>query len=606
MRCAAPVLLALLVGCSVSTLQLQGAQPPALPPFAGEVVAVSSPKPAKAMRFRPGVESTGVLDLRVIPGDDLAVTLRERGDGCEVYVRGMVVASTRPAASSAATFAPRLFAGGGLESMAKAMTESASAATPECGALSPARPAPECVTPAGEATPCGTAGAVRLWPPALRPETILSDASSRRGGTSVPAAWRGHPLIKSLDVVGDRLWVAFGAGLMGFDVGGARVRRLATVDGFARSGDPADSGLLSFPPVSEQLNFIFDIDAERLGTVDVVFVSGKPPVGPSVWTYDGISLVQRYQDAGGSAVDVEIVEHGGTLYGLAIGQDGISLYDLTAAAARTSPCLDDQGETCPGVYIGRIPGHRTGRTVGGDAVVRGDRLYVVHSASGVGSPVIASVTLPPRVTGGVIPAATLWTGTDIGQDVDQPLFFERAGAAYLAYAQGTTVRVHQVDACLDLDGCASLPPAVWSAAVPNPWSTGQYHLTYSEDGGRAFLYLGQDGSRNAAGIGLDRLWDVTGIGDGVVTDLSAGGGTYTDPCNGTRVDYLGRYNMGNHVGVNEFHPRHAVVAGGRLYRAGESLLDVHALTLPPPGEPEDDGVIFHDGFERGDTAAWKR
>ncbi|NIS34889.1 MAG: hypothetical protein GWN79_21345, partial [Actinobacteria bacterium] len=79
-------------------------------------------------------------------------------------------------------------------------------------------------------------------------------------------------------------------------------------------------------------------------------------------------------------------------------------------------------------------------------------------------------------------------------------------------------------------------------------------------------------------------------------EVTASGGSYTDPCNSATIRYWSHYYPRNFHGLNTMVPRIGKLSSeGYFYRAANSILDVHFFDL---------GLLFADGFESGDSDRW--
>ncbi|MCP4658750.1 MAG: hypothetical protein GY856_25340 [bacterium] len=463
-----------------------------------------------------------------------------------------------------------------------------------CGDGSPAYPVPECRDrTTTDEVDCGQANAVRLWPTNLRPglpsEYLpeIRDTTDRIGGLTVPGAKSGHELFKSVDIVGDKLYVAYNAGIQVWDIGGNNAEsplRLVYRDGWMGQ-------FLSFPPVSEQLTFVEDIAARHLtGTSkDLVVVSGKILVGPSIWTYDtgSYQITPHYQDTGTIARQVRIAELGGVYYMFAATDDGIAVYNASLALNLPSPCIDDAGTVCSGVYLGLFPDQILGRFL--DVLEANGKIYVTSSY-----PIVMPLEIW-EVGSPVIPgdADRKFDGASLGGGVRGTAMFEHSGTYYLSLVQDDTIKIFPIDDCLDSNGCTDLGTPVVSWPVSSTWSSIEQFLTYSESNGTPFLYYGLN-TFNIDGPGVEQLLDLTLLGSGSVTVITASGGTYVDQCNGKTIDYWGDYHHRNDHGMRTFHPRVGKFSGSYFYRAAQSILDVHVRGVPPTEDPTVTAVVLGD------------
>ncbi len=489
----------------------------------------------------------------------------------------------------------------------------------DCGTAgdrSPAVPVPQCVTVEGLAVACSSPGAIRLWPEDLRPASGIPanrDSTDRVGGIGVPGAVRGWELYKSVDIVtaegASRLYSAYNAGIQVWDIA-TDPANPGLLD--FRDGWPIPDGFghfLSFPPVSEQLAFIEDIAGLNLDAqTDLVAASGKIPVGPSIWHYDiaATAFTQKYQDVGTAARQVRLAQvANGTVYLFVATDDGVVVYNATAAGNLLEPCLDDAGSSCPAVYRGLLPGILLGRYIDVVRNPANDRVYVV-TTDGNFMPLEIWELADPNFPEGAVrrfEALSLL-------DARGPALFVYDGHFYLALEHDHQLKIFLVDDCVDGGGCSLGAGSVEAAIDPlplrdNPANT--EFLTYSEGaGGTPFLYYGVSVG-NLQGPDVDQLFDLSALeppGAGPLpqlTELTAGGGSYDDPCNGEAVRYWSHYYPRNAHGLRSIVPRIGKMSPENyFYRAANSILDVHLYdgsATPLPG-------IFSDGFESGDTSRW--
>lgn len=451
----------------------------------------------------------------------------------------------------------------------------------ECGPRSPAFPVEE--------TQFTSEGVVRLWPGGFRPgrpgEQLPPDRDStdRIGGLTVPGARSGHELFKGVDIVGDHLLVAYNAGLQVWDIGTdpERPRRLRIKDGWM--GD-----FFWFPPVSEQLNFIEDVAGVELpdGRL-LIALAGKAPVGPSVWVFGGGQLTQVYQDRGTVARSVRLEAVGGRWYLIASSDkagEAPRAYDASRMLELGS-CSDQAGSPC-GVLRGWIPSPHEVSFI--DTRTRGGKLYV--ASSGLFWPLEMWEVANPEAPGIAFQSLSLGTG------YEGVAFFEVGGISYLAAARGDLLSVWEIESCF---GEACSPRLVVSEVLrPGIFRS----VSFSESEGAPFLHVGVEAP--TGGSQLEYLFDVSGVAEGVIAEVTAGGETYTDPCSGGQVGYWSAYYPANENGLREFRPRMGKFGGRYFYRAGETVLDVHvregeappraAFTWSPQVPGEGETVSFQD------------
>lgn len=476
-----------------------------------------------------------------------------------------------------------------------------------CGESSPARAVAKCVDASGTPISCGAFNAIQLWPVGFRPGGVDDatidpnplpmnrDTTDRVGGLTVPGSRSGHEIFRSVDVVGDHLYVAYNAGIQVWDIGlDPELESPST--GPTSIKDGWEGHFWSFPPVSEQLNFIEDIDALNFSSgVDMVAVSGKVPAGLTLWKHD-TTLRQIYQDVGTSARQVRIVKFNGTTYVFASTPTGVVVYNATAASNLicTPSCIDDKGSTYPGVYRGALP-HSVilGRYL--DVVVASGAVYVM-ATDGNFRPIEIW-----RLTNPAVPSSAqlLYSGQGLGArglafipypDATNPQ------TLYAAFVQNDIIKILKLNnACFGLGaGCdlETCNPVAGGPACEIPASTfsaDEQFLTYTMSGTTPYLYYGVS-SFNISGPGVEQLLNLSDLGKTALQlqqqgfngprfpEITEGGGTYTDACNGEEIGYWADYYPRNDKGLRNMNPRVAKFGGPNdayLYRAAEGILDVH-------------------------------
>ncbi len=493
--------------------------------------------------------------------------------------------------------------------MAAALRPEAAGAGVSCPGTdnSPATPVPECVAADGTSVSCATGGAIRMWSDIFQPAPTIPaerDTTDRVGGQTVPGAQSGHELFKSVDIVTvgnvNRLYVAYNAGIQAWNIQGnpTNPSRLSFRDGWM-------GHFLSFPPVSEQLAFIEDIAGINVNsTTDLVAASGKDPVGPTIWTFSTTSnsFTQKYQDVGTETRQVKFVQvASGTIYLIAATDDGVAVYNATAAQNLSTPCLDDQGSACSSVYRGLIPGIQLGAYA--DAIVNpaNNRVYVVTSDGNFVDVEIYELADPNNPAGAVrrLSAPSLVDGRG-------PALFNYDGHFYMALELDDRLRIYIIDDCVDGTGCFIGAGSAEAAVNPivlrnNPANT--EYVTYSKgSGGKPFLYYGVSVG-NLDGSDIDQLFDVSalrppGAGLPTMTQVTDGGGFYNDPCSGDVIRYWSHYYPRNTHGLRSFIPRRGKVSGKDFfYRAANSILDIHVYDGGSTGNPAIDVAILNPQSE---------
>ena len=452
---------------------------------------------------------------------------------------------------------------------ALALLSSPFLAEAQCGDRSPAYPVPETVFSAS--------GFTFLWPSRLRPavpgERLPADRDStdRVAGTTVPGSRSGHELFKSADAVDTRyLFVAYNAGLQVWDLADpARPRRVAFRDGW-------EGQFLSFPPVSEQLTFVEDLSVLRLGDGRyLAAVSGKHPVGPSLWVFDpeAGSLAAVYQDSGTVSRQVSLERLADRMV-LISGTDeadgGLAVYDAGAALERYGltgvGCLDSGPVSGCGARLGEIAaGHPMAYL---DTFTAEGVVYI--ATSGLFWPLelwaLRSADAPGTAENVLAPVA--WGSAGVAA-------FEAGGAYYLAATQADALRVYEVTACLS-GSCRgelrSAYPIARGSAIGGP-------LTYSQSGSQHYLYAGVE-LPGGEGSQVEYLLEAEGL-DGAIphgitlSGITGDGGVYVDGCTGDLAGYWSYLYPANSSGLRDLRPRSGVFAGRYFYRAAQTVLDVH-------------------------------
>ncbi len=449
-----------------------------------------------------------------------------------------------------------------------------------------------------------------LWLPGFRPgRTDLPNHqipperdSTDWSSLTFPGFDSGHEIFQGLDVEGDYLYVAYNAGFSIWDVAGDDNAedpvRLEVRDGWfmaACQADPTCGPFLSFPPGGEIDFLVEDIDALAYGGgSDVaIAVSGKAPVGLSLWRWDASSqvLTAVYQDTTRSSRQVRLLEAGGTVYVFSSYLDGLQVFDFSQALAQ-APCLEEPGDPidCPGVDLGNLGTIDSGRYL--DLLQRptGEILVATTDGNAGGQRLELWSLTDPASPGS---AVQLFDGLDLR--TFGVALFNYESNDYLATLEFTDP--DNVLKIFNINGCSGSPCSLGAAvfddvAVP-PRISDQF-LTYSNSNGTPFLYYGLFGS--LFGPQVEQLLDLTTLGRPVqsITELTDGGPTYFDTCQGQDLDYWPWYYTGNEFGLDNFTPRIGKFHPENhfFYRAAGGILDVHV------------GAIFADGFETGDLSQW--
>ena len=410
--------------------------------------------------------------------------------------------------------------------------------------------------------------------------------------TTVPSCISGHELFKDVEVLADYAFVAYNAGVQVWRIGQgaeARPQKMAFADGFYGC-QPGQAGACCGQPFQTfirpgELDTAVDEVAVAAAGPDVTLIglSGIHGVGFSAWSWSpgAGGLRQIYQDSSRDSWAVDVVNVG-TVYGISASGAGVDVYDISRA-------MSCPGASCDGVRLG---------TVG----TMGSWVSVAQSPAGRVLVAIAGGTSQD-------PHLELWDLEPARPQVAKrlvsapralyhaPVLFELAGDdLYLAAVQraglDTRLVIWDVGACLA--GCSELPEPVYTRELL-PIGTRQ-KLTFSRSGVTPFLYYGLPSVKLQGGT-VDGLLDLSGLADGRVVEVTAGGPSYLDDCSGESVSYWSWYYPGNESGLNQYSPLAGVFRGRYFYRTANSILDIHVWSPPP-------ALIFADGFESGDLDAW--
>lgn len=457
----------------------------------------------------------------------------------------------------------------------------------ECGANEPAFPVPQCVSSTtGLEVTCGTAGSVELWPAGFRPglpgdRLPLDRDSTQWRSFSIPGANSGHELFQSLDIHANHLYVAYNAGLQVWNIAGANAEdpnRLFNPDGYRGQ-------FLEFPSSGENDFWCDDvsvIDPSGGDTNVLVALTGKDGVGFSIWDHrKNVNLLtQYYQDLGTDTRTVETLEFNNNAYAFAGSFSGAFVYDLTAARNLASPCLDNKGTVCPGVYEGSVGTLNKGYYM--SVIERGGRVYLA-SVGGTATRLEIWEMTNPSNPGSAVQRLNQTSINSRGVE-----FFLRGSVYYLAIIEASgsqrILKIYNATNCLDTNGCGSLGSPVWQTTLPS-WSANFQWLTYSESSGTPYLFYGFQ-SVNMEGDAIEQLFDLTTLGTtNQITEITQSGGSFTDACNGQTVDYWGYYYPKNDHGLRNVSPQVGRFNGDYFYRAAFGILDVQVKGEGSGGTP---------------------
>ena len=409
---------------------------------------------------------------------------------------------------------------------------------------------------------------------------------------TTPGYHSGHEIFEGLDVAGDHLFVAYNAGLLVWNIAGTtngeNPQRVAARDGwhfFGCSSDPICGPFLDFPPLSEVDFYVEDVDALADGSSTIVVLSGKSPVGISLWEFDTVAetLSPVYQNVSRDSFQVRIVEvPDGTIYAFSTDGEGVAVYDVSQALANPTPCLEETGADCPGVFLGELGSVAGSRYI--DILQRPTGELLIVATDGRTSAIDLELwELPDPSNPGA--ATRLFSGLD--DRTYGSALFNLDGNDYLATVENSGsnnfIRIFNINAC---QGPCSLGSPLFS--LPVPAFVTRQTLSFSTSNGTPFLYYGVNG--NLLGAQVEQLLDLTTLTPTghSITEVTAGGPTYFDTCVNQSLGYWPWYYPGNEFGLKNFSPRLGKFHPGTnfFYRAAGGVLDVHVweagITPPDP------------------------
>lgn len=409
--------------------------------------------------------------------------------------------------------------------------------------------------------------------PAARDNTDFQEFQSPWNNTD--------PLWYSLDVENGWIFTALHQGLEIWDARGPKAAAPIRANSIGQSKFPI------WTTSPHELYPVRDVDAPP-GNDRVVAVAIRTGGGLAVFDTSTPGFPRSvYGDGGKNGSEVYAGRIAGSDYAFLASLDGFGLlsYNLTAAAALSSPCVDATPvqQAC-GVYVGRLGSSSSFKHVDGAGDLTGNRHWIVasHGSTNKGFE-IWEVSHPHS------PQLLLRDLTDT-EVLGVALW--RAGSEYFlglrARVGGSTFpRIYDVS-CIASGGCGPLGQPIWSTVLPAGAS--EFFVTYSESDNRRFLYFG---SVDRCFLGLQREWlfDVTNPEQ--TFDVTPPSQIYQ----GQLTGYWGWYYRRNPTGFNRIAPRVGKFAGPYFYRAAESIFDIHRLTDAP-------GDLFIDGFESGSLSAW--
>ena len=372
--------------------------------------------------------------------------------------------------------------------------------------------------------------------------------------------FEGNPYWASVDVEGGYVFAAAG-------------RRIQIWNANTNPGSPTVeyniglSGLTSIVPAlvwtpDAHAFIVFnDIDAPPNNS-NLFAMVGQNGVGTAIFDSSNKAASRLiYQDHGNGRWGKEVYAGsiGGRDYAFAAADQsgGVYAYDMTAAAALTTPCIEAQpgSAACPGVYKGRI-GTRTRATR-----IDGAGNFIIFSTSptpqGFEIWNVANPSAPVNVMNGLT-----------SEGVYAVAMWQQGASYYAAVRTLTQARIYNVS-CIVSGSCSPGAP-LWTKTLRTA-TTGT--LTFSRSGSTPFLYIGQtfeciSGNQN------EFLMDVSS--PSAPTDISPQG---TAVIGGQAVSYWGWYYWDNGVhGFNRFQPRNGKFGGNYFYRAGKTIFDIHRRT----------------------------
>ena len=452
--------------------------------------------------------------------------------------------------------------GASIFALALCLATSGPSTQAQCGNNSPAYPVPE------------FRGPVRMWPTGFRPglpgdQFPAARDSTQYISTTFPFHGSGHELFWALDVVGDKVFTMYNAGIQVWDIAG----NLAEDPERIHFRDGIEGHWFLHPPPGEADGYLTDISAIQDPSNSnriLIAVSSLAPIGVTIWRFDRSSgtLSQAYQNTHLEANDVELVNFNGTVYGFFATGPGAYVLNVSATNSVPSGCLDS---ACPsGINLGKIGTAAGSRYLG--VTERNGSIFVASSNGGLSpsSPLPEIWELNPA-----LPSLAIrrWVGTV--RDTHSPVLFSKAGLYWMAVVESKRVKIYNVNDCLDSNGCTGLPVAVFDHALRTQnWSYN--FLTYSVSEGTPFLYYGFEGIF-PSGPAYERLFNLSNLGiSNAITEVMDGAGTYTDPCNGLGpINYWADYQERNEHGFRNYAPRKGKFAGKYFYKVNTGTFDVH-------------------------------
>ncbi len=279
-----------------------------------------------------------------------------------------------------------------------------------------------------------------------------------------------------------------------------------------------------------------------------------------------------YQNAPGDGSSVFSTTLGGTHYAFfaASGQQlippGVQIYNMDAAERYTG-CRDSvPGDSCPGVYVGKLP---LANGAPAPVLIAGaDNFLAASYVSNVGVDIwdVTNPTNPVHKLNAInnfgVHGIALWKDPSSGH-------YLLAARAFPNFASpaGSPFQLQILDVNCITSTCTSAPPVLSTYTdTADTSATATYLLTLSFSGSTPFLYLGSDQSCGSPTPQREWLLDVSNprAPRDITPPSNAAGG------------YWGWYYMSNTAtGFNYIMPRHGKFWGQYFYRTAESLFDVH-------------------------------
>ncbi len=413
----------------------------------------------------------------------------------------------------------------------------------------------------------------------LQPDVIIGDSTWYTGKADPK---NGDTLIwYAVDIEGDYLLTATGQGFQSVNLSSATPTVMAYLYGTSVGGG-------NFPSWqhSDKDWFLKYLDAPE-GDPSVVALGMEEQGFAIVRNATVPSAVIAYQRSEVDISQVYAFAAGSGKYAYAVERNGgaINLFNLNAAANLTK-CLDIAPASTCNVYMGRVGAFKTGWSQ-----MAGTGKFLATGKSTGGSVSLWDVSTP----GAPVELTSIAGGT-------RGLALWKVGSAYYLGKldiTGTTLSVYNVS-CIGSGSCgASAPALLWSG------TTGRFlmeRLTASVDGANAYLYVGSLTDLGTCAPQREYVYDVTSPAAPVEMTPKI----HPD-------GYWGWYYMGCSTGFSLVGPHEGKVKGNKLYRAANTILDVHKINKggPPtanfawqeteiyPGTP----VHFTDQSSGG-PAAW--